>query len=132
MINVKLITPDGLYKELEANCINASTTDGWRGILPNHMPIVLMLNISRLEIVTKEGKKQFAIGGGMLYFENNVATILIDSIESQDEIDIDRANSSLQRAKDRIDGKLEPKFDMKRAEAALKRAMNRIHVSSYK
>ena len=130
MIKTKIVTPDGLYKEVECSIINCCSTDGWRGILPNHMPIVLMLTISRLELVIDGNKEQFAIAGGMLYFENNVATILVDAIESKDEIDIERANQAKQRAEDRIKNK-EENIDLRRAEVALKRAINRINVSSY-
>ena len=132
MINVRFVTPDGLYKEVEASAINLNTTDGQRGILPNHMPIVLMINISRLEVVEDGQRKQYATGGGMLYFADNKATILVDSIESKEEIDLERAMSAKQRAEDRMSGKLkEDNLDIKRANIALARAINRIQVSNY-
>ena len=132
MINVRFVTPDGLYKEVEASAINLNTTDGQRGILPNHMPIVLMINISRLETVESGQRKQYATGGGMLYFSDNKATILVDSIESQEEIDVSRALEAKKRAEDRISGKLkEENLDIKRANIALARAINRIEVSKY-
>lgn len=130
MIKTKIVTPDGLYKEVECSMINCCSTDGWRGILPNHMPIVLMLTISRLELVIDGKKEQYAITGGMLYFEKNVATILVDAIESKDEIDIERASRAKERAEDRIKNG-EDNIDLRRAEVALKRAINRINVSSY-
>ena len=132
MIKVRFVTPDGLYKEVESSAININTTDGQRGILPNHMPIVLIINISRLETIENGKRVQYATGGGMLYFENNEATILVNSIESQDEIDIERAMSAKQRAEDRLSGKLqEENLDLKRASIALTRALNRINVSKY-
>lgn len=132
MINVRFVTPDGLYKEVEVSAINLNTTDGQRGILPNHMPIVLMINISRLETIEDGQRKQYATGGGMLYFADNKATILVDSIESKEEIDLERAMSAKQRAEERISGKSkEDNLDLKRASIALTRALNRIEVSNY-
>lgn len=128
MINVKFVTPDGVYKEVEASMINCCSTDGWRGILPNHMPIVLMLQISRFELIVNGIKQEYAISGGMLYFENDRATVLVDSIEAKDDIDIDRANRSKQRAEERLARK-EANIDLRRAEVSLKRAINRISVS---
>ena len=52
MIKTKIVTPEGVYREFETAILNVRSTDGQRGILPNHMPTVLMLEISRLE--TKE------------------------------------------------------------------------------
>lgn len=132
MINVRFVTPEGLYKEVEASAININTTDGQRGILPNHMPIVLMINISRLETIEDGKRKQYATSGGMLYFADNRATILVSSIESQEEIDLERAMNSKKRAEDRISGQLkEENLDLKRASISLARAVNRIQVSRY-
>ena len=132
MINVRFVTPDGLYKEVEASAINLNTTDGQRGILPNHMPIVLMINISRLETIEEGKRKQYATSGGMLYFNDNKATILVSSIESKEEIDLERAMQSKKRAEDRISGQSkEENLDLKRASISLARALNRIQVSQY-
>lgn len=132
MIKAKIVTPEGVYKEFETPIINVTSTDGDRGILSNHMPIVLMLKISRLETKENGEKKEYAIGGGMLYFKDNIATILVDSIEAKEDIDISRADAARKRAEDRVSGKVrDENFDLKRAQTALAKAMNRINVSNY-
>lgn len=130
MIKTKIVTPEGVYREFETAILNVRSTDGQRGILPNHMPTVLMLEISRLETKEEDKKKQYAIAGGMLYFENNVATILVDSIESQEEIDEQRALAAKSRAEERLNRK-DPNVDIRRAEVALHKAINRINVVHY-
>ena len=85
MINVKIITPKGLYRSCEAKQINARSVEGEFGLLEHHMPMVAMLAISRLELVSENERHRFAIAGGMLYFQNDEARILTDSIESEDE-----------------------------------------------
>lgn len=130
MIKIKFVTPNGIYKETEASQINFRCTDGDRGLLENHMPIVFVLEISRLELINKEKREQYAVAGGMLYFENNVATILVDAIESQNEIDVERAKAAKDRAEGRINSN-KPNTDLRRAEVALHRALNRLSVSSY-
>ena len=101
MFTLKIITPKGLYKETETSILNVVTTEGQRGILTNHMPIVAMLKISRMSTVEANNRVEYALGGGMLYFKDNVATILTDSCESQDEIDIERAQRAKERAEKR-------------------------------
>ena len=130
MIKTKIVTPEGVYREFETAILNVRSTDGQRGILPNHMPTVLLLEISRLETKEEGKKKQYAIAGGMLYFENNVATILVDSIESQEEIDEQRALAAKSRAEERLNRK-DPNVDIRRAEVALHKAINRINVVHY-
>lgn len=124
MIKVKILTPNGPYKETSASIINAVSEDGQRGILSNHMPIVMNLKISRLEMA-EEKRETYAIAGGVLYFKNNECTILTPAIENKEDIDLERAKA----AKDRAEGHLHNQnSDIKRAELSLKRALNRINV----
>ena len=91
MFTVRIVTPRGLYRELETSILNVVTTEGQMGILKNHMPIVAVLNISMLTTEEKDGRHRYAISGGTLHFLDNLATILTDSVERSDEIDIELA-----------------------------------------
>ena len=124
-IRLKILTPRGLYKETEASIINVVSEDGQRGILPSHMPIVMVLSIGKME-VQEEAREIYAVAGGMLYFKDDVCTILCNAIEAKSEIDKERAREAKRRAEDHIsDGQ----SDIKRAQAALARAMNRLRIA---
>ena len=125
MITLSLVTPEGLYREVETSRITVDTIDGQRGILANHMPIVLMLKIGNLKTIENGVDKHYTINGGMLYFENNVAKILSDAIEDVETIDVDRAQRAADRANDLLKKKAD-NLDVARAQLALARAMNRI------
>lgn len=125
MITVNLITPEGLYRTVETSRITIDTIDGQRGILSNHMPIVLMLKIGSLKTIENGNTKRYTINGGMMYFENNVANILSDAIEDIDLIDVERAQKAADRANERLAKKAD-NLDIQRAQLALARAMNRI------
>ncbi|MDD6004529.1 MAG: ATP synthase F1 subunit epsilon [Erysipelotrichaceae bacterium] len=127
MINVRIVTPNGLYKETTASIVNVVSLDGERGILPNHMPIVVSLKISKMELA-EEKREVYAIAGGMLYFKDNECTILTPAIENKEDIDLRRAEEAKERAEKRIH---DPNMDQKRAEVALRKAMNRISVKGY-
>lgn len=127
MINVRIVTPNGLYKETTASIVNVVSLDGERGILPNHMPIVVSLKISKMELA-EEKREVYAIAGGMLYFKDNECTILTPAIENKEDIDLRRAEEAKERAEKRIH---DPNMDQKRAEIALLKAMNRISVKGY-
>lgn len=125
MITLSLITPEGLYREVQTSRITIDTIDGQRGILSNHMPIVLMLKIGQLKTIENGVDKHYTINGGMLYFENNVAKVLSDAIEDVDTIDADRAQKAADRANERL-MKRNDNLDVARAQLALARANNRI------
>ena len=54
--------------------------------------------------------------------------MLLDSVERQDEINLERALASKKRAEERLSEKID-EIDVKRAKASLLRALNRINVS---
>lgn len=126
-MRVRIVTPSGLYRETECSILNVKTIDGERGLLSNHMPLVTMLEIGKMNFVTDKGREEFAVAGGMLYFHDNLATLLVDAIESKEDIDLERALSSKKRAEERL-AKKDVNTDIRRAELSLKRAINRINV----
>lgn len=125
MLKVKIITPRGLYNEIEVSKIHCTTTEGECALLPNHMPLVATLKISHLYLSTPTEEKRYAISGGLLQLNDNEVRILVDTIEGENEVDIMRAQRAIDRAKKRLD-RLDSNTSIKRAEVALEKAINRI------
>ncbi len=122
---LKIVTPKGIYLQKDVELLNLRTTAGQIGILAHHLPLASGIEISEMNFVVGGERTNFAIAGGFVYVGNNETTIIANSIESQEEIDVRRANEAKHRAEKRLemhDG------DMLRAEIALKKAINRIHV----
>ena len=127
MFKVEFYTPEGLYKTVDADLLNVVTNDGQRGILPNHMPIVAPLVISKLEVRLNNKSSYFAISNGVFNFKDNLAKVIVETIEDKDSIDIERAEAAKQRALDRLNSN-SPSIDIERARIALNKALNRIDV----
>ena len=127
LIDVTINTPRGLYKQTKASIVNVVSPDGQRGILPNHMPIVVSLTVSKMTM-EEEKREAYAISGGVLYFHNNQCMILTPAIENVNDIDLERAIKAKERAERRLArGVNEENVDMARAQVALQRAINRIN-----
>ena len=127
LIHCRIVTPHGVYKEMETPIINIETDEGQRGILPNHMPLVTMLKIGKMETEEKGKRQEYAVAGGLFYFRENLAEILTDAIENKDEIDAERAARAKERAEQRLKSD-NPNFDLQRARIALQKAINRMNV----
>lgn len=127
MIHCRIVTPHGVYKEMDTPIINVDTEDGQRGILPNHMPIVMMLKIGRMETEENGTRQEYAVAGGLFYFRDNLAEILTDAIENKNEIDAARAARAKERAEKRLASD-DPNYDLQRARIALQKAINRMNV----
>lgn len=126
-IHCRIITPQGVYKEMDVNIINIDTTEGQQGILPNHLPIVTMLKIGKITTDENGSRQEYAIAGGLFYFRDNKAEVLTDAIENKEEIDVDRAKRAKERAKQRIDSN-NSNIDLQRAQIDLEKAINRLRV----
>lgn len=129
-IDVTIRTPRGLYRQTKASIINVVSPEGQRGILPNHVPLVVSLAISKLTMEEESGRETYAVSGGVLYFRDNKCTILTRSIESVDEIDLQRSLESKARAEERLSRTDDDTIDLARARNALARAENRIRIKS--
>ena len=127
LIHCQIVTPEGIYKEFDTPIINIDTTDGQRGILPEHMPLVTMLKIGRMETEENGSREVYAIAGGLFYFRDNKAEILTDAIENRKDIDPERAERAKERAERRISSN-NKNYDLKRAQIALQKAVNRLTI----
>lgn len=127
MLNIKIITPLGLYKEAEIEALHVRSVEGEMTLLPNHIPVVAMLDTCKCRLRIQGEYEDYALAGGMLHLVNNEVRILTDAIEGQAEIDLERAQKAKERAERRL-AKMDNATNMQRAEIALHKAINRINV----
>ncbi|MEH6943412.1 F0F1 ATP synthase subunit epsilon [Bacillus sp. JJ722] len=126
-IEVNVVTPNGPVYSGEVEMVSTKAQSGELGILPGHIPMVAPLRIGAVRL-KKDGKTEFvAVSGGFLEVRPDKITILAQTAELADHIDLARAISARDRAERRVQDK-QDNVDSKRAELALKRAINRISV----
>lgn len=131
MIRLRIVTPRGEYRNLEAASVHLKTSLGELTILPSHMPIVSDVVPCRIVVKLADGKtEEYACSGGFMEFSQDSMLLLADAIEGMGEIDLERAKAAYKRARERLDRK-DDKTNMRRAELALQRAINRIHFSEH-
>ena len=125
--NLRIITPDRVFYEGEAEMVEFNTTEGQVGVLPGHIPLTVIVKPGILNIHEAEGVKIAALHAGFAEILPEGVTILAEIIEWPDEIDEGRAEAAKERAEERLRSKT-PETDIARAETALQRAMARIQV----
>ncbi len=126
--HLEIVTPDKVFYDDEVEMVIARTTEGDLGVLAGHIATVAPLKISKLRIKQSEGYKEAAIAGGFIKVAKDSTTIIVDSAEWPDDIDIQRAESAKERAEKRLNASGTGGIDTVRAEIALKKALNRIEV----
>ena len=127
-LKIEIYTPYNSYFVGYVKCIHVQTSDYLLGIYPGHAPLIGKVIISKLELEIDEETLIYAVGNGLIRVENNLVTLLVDTIENSKEIDENRALEAKNRALKRLENKDNNNVDVARAKAALNRALNRLNV----
>ena len=125
-----VVTPDKYFFSGETEMIIARTTEGDIGILYDHEPLVAPLKIGSLRV--KQDDQSFrwaAVTSGFITVTEEQVTLVVDSAEWVEDIDVERALEARKRAEERITAGAEKGMDIVRAKIALERAINRIKLS---
>lgn len=129
---LKIVTPDGLEYDGQAEEVVVRTTTGDMGILAGHINCVAPLGMGRAMFVIDGQKKYAACIGGILSVNNGSVTLVPTTFEWAEEIDAERADRAAQRAKAVIAEKTASDTEIAMAEAKLKRALVRKAVATQK
>ena len=127
-LTVSVVTPDGEILEDEYDMVSCKAENGELGILPGHIPLVAPLTINAVRLKRNESEDLVAVNGGFLEVRPDKVTILAQSAERADDIDVERAQEAKERAAQLLEQKDE-NIDVERAKLALNRAINRLDIA---
>ena len=130
---LKIVTPDGLIHDGNAEMVIVRTITGDMAFLARHINCVAPLGMGRATIVVDGQKRYAACIGGMISVVDGTVTLVPTTFEWAEAIDTDRAQASLDRAQKILDNKENAtETDLKLAEARLHRALVRKNVAAFK
>ena len=99
-IQCDIVTQERMVFSGQVDAVNLPGTEGRMGILPNHSPLLTALDFGEVLVRTGGREEYFAIGGGFVEVQPDHVTILADSAEQADEIDVERAELARQQAEE--------------------------------
>ena len=124
---VRIVTPERVFYEGEADMVEMNTTEGQIGCYPGHIPLTVIVKPGVLNIHVNGEIKTAALHAGFAEILPDSFNILAETVEWKDEIDEERARASLEAAKKRLESKTDvDDLERSRAETALQRAITRI------
>ncbi len=129
VFNLQVISPTRIFFDGDAEMVEMKTTEGEIGVLAGHIPLTAILTPGVLRIKQSGGTKEAALHDGFVKIMKDRVTILAESCEWPDEIDVQRAEEAKTRAERRLKSG-EKSVDILRAELALKKALTRIDLAS--
>lgn len=103
-----------------------NTVDGSISFLAHHAEMIVALEPGELAIQKEDGSWIRVVAGyGSMVFANNRATALVETCETQEELDARRAEAALERARERLRQK-QSMVEYRTTQAALARALSRL------
>ena len=127
-LQLDIVTAERLMYSEEVQSVVAPGTSGELGILPSHAPLLTSLAPGELR-VTKGGEQSaIVVSGGFLEVIGDHVTVLADTAEQADDIDVERAEAALKRAEERV-AAADTQMDLARAVQAMRRSRARIAVA---
>lgn len=126
---LKIVTPDGLIFDGQAEKVIVRTTQGDMAVLARHINCVCPLGMGQAIIEANGQRRTAACIGGMLSVVDGRVMLVPTTFEWADQIDTKRADASLQRAENILQKKDLSDTEIHLAEARLKRALIRKSVA---
>jgi F-type H+-transporting ATPase subunit epsilon len=126
-IRCNIISQDRIVYQGDALMVDIPGAEGEMGILPNHAPLITLMQFGIIEVKTPTEDLHFTVAGGVVEVQPDEINILADAAEDVEEIDIHRAEAARARAEELM--KTTPQMDAERYESlksALKRSNMRI------
>ncbi len=127
--HLEIRTPQKLIYEGDVSSVKAPGELGSFEILPGHIPFLTILETGEIRVRETDTPQSLAISGGVFEVLRTGVTVLSDTAEWAHEIDVERAETALQRAQEHL-ASGDSGMNRERAEAALVRAKNRVNVAN--
>ena len=101
-IRCEIVSQDRIVYQGDADIVVLPGTDGEMGILPHHAPLLTTLKYGIIKVRLQGQETIFTIAGGIAEVQPDILTVLADSAENVEEIDIQRAEAARKRAEESL------------------------------
>jgi len=126
-LTLDIVTPYGHVFTDEVDEVTATGSEGEFGVLPEHSPFLTTIKVGMLTYKKGSETGHFFVNFGYAEVGPDKVTILADSAERSEDIDIERAQEAMKRAEERL--KQQEEIDEARATAAVERSIMRVQVA---
>jgi F-type H+-transporting ATPase subunit epsilon len=130
MLMLEIITPEKLLVQEEVEMIEAQGAAGEFGILQGHARFLSTLTIGEIRYMKGGTTRHLATSGGFAEVLDDRVTLLLDTAEFSEDIDVDRAKRAEERATGALKEIADDAPDYEEYQLALDRALARLGVAA--
>ena len=128
---LEIVTPEKMVIRDVAEEMQIPGRNGYLGILPGHAPLITELAVGEITYRNANITHCLSVAWGFAEVLPDKVTILAETAERADEVDVNRAEAAKKRAEANLAG-CHTEDDFKRVGADLKRAETRLEVAEKK
>ena len=128
---LEIVTPDKLVVRDAAQEIQIPGRNGYLGILPGHAPLITELGAGEINYRSGGESHRFCVAWGFAEVLPDRVTVLAETVERANEIDVPRAQNSLARAEESLKS-AETEEQVSQATGKIRVAQARIEVAQKK
>jgi len=128
---LEIVTPEKMVVRDVAEEMQIPGKKGYLGILPGHAPLITELAVGEITYRADGYTHHLSVAWGFAEVLPDKVTVLAETAERAEEIDVRRAREAKQRAEERLKSG-NPEVDFNRAAIALQRADTRLEVAEKK
>jgi F-type H+-transporting ATPase subunit epsilon len=127
-VHLKIITPESVVLDIDdVRHILLPAELGEMGVMPGHISGLFRLQIGRVAVRTGTDDVELATSGGFAEVLGDVVTIMAETAERADQIDMERATRARKRAEELLLSREEKREDAT-IRSELSRAVNRLRI----
>jgi len=129
-IKLEVVTPDKAVVSEEVQIVMAPGSLGEFGVLIGHTPFLTTLKTGIIRYTDAQGTEQYVfVNGGFAETLPDKVTVLAESAERRNDIDVERAKAAQERAEQRLaEDRSREGVDFARARGSLERATVRVRL----
>jgi F-type H+-transporting ATPase subunit epsilon len=117
----RVITPEEVIYDGEANLVVARIADGDLGVLVDHSPLVSTVEIGEVRIRGGGEQQVYATSDGFFKVSENLVQVLVEEAVSVEDIDISAAENRVEEAERELSEVPEEEEDRDRVVAEIER-----------
>ncbi len=128
-IKLEIVTPEKSVVSEDVQMVVSPGSLGDFGVLTGHTPFLTTLRVGAIRYVNPDGtERSVFVSGGFAEALPDKVTILAESAERRRDIDLERAQTALERAQKRLEKTGLDNINYARAKAAITRALHRVNI----
>jgi F-type H+-transporting ATPase subunit epsilon len=130
-LTLRVITPDRVLLDTQAESVRVPAADGSMGFLPRHAHLVAALDVGMLTWRDQGKEQSVFVSGGFVEVQQDTVRVVSDAGERPEDIDVERAREAERKAREKLDSNRQAGIvvEILKAELDLRRAMARVRAA---